>query len=510
MGANERAQQWYLWAKETEPAGTGHRESEQLVVPEKQGNPSRGDPVEGRGCRVTEPSRGKMAGMQGPGTVSTRLRRIAKLAKEAPDLAFTSLAHHIDVEFLHEAYRRTRKSGAPGVDGQTAEQYEVRLEENLRSLLDRLKSGAYRAPPGRRVNIPKGDGRKTRPIGIPTFEDKVLQRAVTMVLESIYEQDFLDCSYGFRPARSAHQAVEAIWKILMNMRGGWVLEVDIQGFFDNLAHGHLTSFLDQRVRDGVLRRAIGKWLNAGVMDEGRLSHPEAGTPQGGVISPLLANIYLHEVLDRWFEAEVKPRLSGRAVLVRYADDFVIVFSAEEDARRVMGVLPKRFGKYGLTLHPEKTRLVPFRKPPSRPKGPAPNGQADGPGTFDLLGFTHFWAQSRKREWVVKRRTARGRLSRALKAVNQWCRGNRHRPIADQQASLSRKLRGHCAYYGITGNAKSLAAFRDGLTLAWRRWLNRRSHKARMWWHKFKKLLAKYPLPPARAIHSKYHVVNPVA
>lgn len=416
-------------------------------------------------------------------------------------MAFTSLSHHIDIEFLHEAYRRTRKSGAPGVDGQTAAQYEVRLEENLRTLLERLKSGAYRAPPVRRVNIPKGDGRKTRPIGIPTFEDKVLQRAVTMVLESVYEQDFLDCSYGFRPRRSAHQALDAVWKNLMGMRGGWVLEVDIQGFFDNLDHGHLRSFLDQRVRDGVLRRAIGKWLKAGVMEEGRLSHPKTGTPQGGVISPLLANVYLHEVLDQWFENVVRSRLSGRAVLVRYADDFVIMFSAEADARRVMEVLPKRFGKYGLTLHPEKTRLVPFRQPRPSSRDNESRDDDDGPGTFDLLGFTHHWARSRRGNWVVKRRTAKSRLSRALKAVNQWCRLHRHDPIADQQRSLRRKLLGHYAFYGITGNYNALTAFHKGVQIAWRRWLHRRSQKALMWWHKFRKLLRRYPLPRARVVHS---------
>jgi group II intron reverse transcriptase/maturase len=235
-------------------------------------------------------------------------------------MALTTLAHHIDVDFLREAYRRTRKDGAPGVDRQTADEYAQNLEANLQALLDRFKSGTYRAPPVKRVHIPKGDGSKTRPIGIPTFEDKVLQRAVAMVLEAIYEQEFLDCSYGFRPNRSAHQALDALWKTLTEMKGGWVLEVDIKGFFDSLDHGHLRGFLDQRVRDGVLRRAVDKWLKAGVMEAGVLTHPDAGTPQGGVVSPLLANVYLHEVLDRWFETQVRPRLVGRATLIRYADD----------------------------------------------------------------------------------------------------------------------------------------------------------------------------------------------
>jgi group II intron reverse transcriptase/maturase len=257
-------------------------------------------------------------------------------------MVFTTLAHHIDMDFLGEAYRRTRKDGAAGVDGQTAADYAGKLEENLRSLLERFKSGRYEAPPVRRVHIPKGDGTKTRPIGIPTFEDKVLQRAVTMVLEAVYEQDFLDCSYGFRPNRSAHEALQTLWEGTMEMHGGWVLEMDIQGFFDSLDHQHLRGFLDQRVRDGVLRRAIDKWLKAGVLEDGAVVHKEGGTPQGGVVSPLLANVYLHEVLDRWFEADVKPRLKGRGFLIRYADDAVMVFSLESDARKVMTVLAKRF------------------------------------------------------------------------------------------------------------------------------------------------------------------------
>lgn len=252
--------------------------------------------------------------------VSTKLQRIAQLAGEAPQRVFLSLAHHIDLDFLLEAFNRTRKDAATGVDGQTGAEYAEGLGGNLRSLHERFKSGRYQAPPVRRSYVPKGDGRQQRPIGVPTFEDKVLQRAVAMVLEAVYEQDFLDCSYGFRPGRSAHQALRAFWRVLSQMGGGWVLEVDIQSFFDTLNHGQLRRFLDQRVRDGVLRRTIDKWLNAGVMEEGKLRHPDTGTPQGGVISPLLANIYLHEVLDKWFVEVVKPHLMGRSCLIRYADD----------------------------------------------------------------------------------------------------------------------------------------------------------------------------------------------
>jgi group II intron reverse transcriptase/maturase len=447
---------------------------------------------------------GKMPGTPSPTSVSTKLQRIAELARRSPSTALTTLAHHIDVDFLREAYRRTRKDGAPGVDRQTAEEYAQNLEANLQALLDRFKSGTYRAPPVKRVHIPKGDGSKTRPIGIPTFEDKVLQRAVAMVLEAIYEQEFLDCSYGFRPNRSAHQALDALWKTLTEMKGGWVLEVDIKGFFDSLAHGHLRGFLDQRVRDGVLRRAIDKWLKAGVMEAGVLTHPDTGTPQGGVVSPLLANVYLHEVLDRWFETQVRPRLVGRATLIRYADDFVIAFSSEADARRVLEVLPKRFGKYGLTLHPEKTRLVRFRRP-SSPDGGKRDARA---GTFDLLGFTHYWGRSLRGYMVLKRQTAKGRLHRALKQVAQWCRANRHQSIVEQQRSLNLKLRGHYGYYGITGNFRALARFQWGVQSVWCKWLNRRSQKAQMTWSRFCALLKRYPLAPPRVVHSVYRAANP--
>jgi len=268
-------------------------------------------------------------------TVSTKLERIAALAKRMPGVSLQTLAHHIDLDWMREAHHRVRKDGATGVDGQTAEEYAKNLESNLRLLLERVKSGdQYRAPPVRRVHIPKGDGSKTRPIGIPTFEDKILQKAVAMVLEAVYEQDFYPCSYGFRPGRGAHDALQALWMETMALGGGWILEADIEKFFDSVDHSKLREVLSQRVSDGALLRLIGKWLNAGVMEEGVVRHPETGTPQGGVISPLLANVYLHEVLDVWWERDVRPRMSGRTSLVRYADDFVLLFEKEEDARRV--------------------------------------------------------------------------------------------------------------------------------------------------------------------------------
>ncbi len=431
--------------------------------------------------------------------ISTRQEKLARLAQIEPKLELTTLAHHIDAVWLREAYRRTRKDGAAGIDGVTAVEYEAELEANLKSLLERFKSGRYRAPALRRIHIPKpGKAKKTRPISIPTLEDKVLQRTVLMVLEPIYEQDFLDCSYGFRPGRDAHQALQVLWEGLMQMGGGWIIDLDIESFFDNVEWGHLRSFLDQRVRDGVIRRAIGKWLNAGVMESGEVSHPDRGTPQGGVVSPLLSNLYLHEVLDVWFEHEVKPRLRGRAFEIRYADDAVLVFEREEDARRVLDVLAKRFARYGLRLHPEKTRLLDFRSPPR-----AGRGGSQRERSFDLLGFTHFWGRSRKGRWVVQHKTAKANFGRALREIGRWCRVHRHWSVADQQAALSRKLQGHYAYYGITGNARALARFLYEVRRLWRKWLDRRSYHARMTWQKFVRLTASYPLPPPRVVHSVY-------
>ncbi len=431
------------------------------------------------------------------GSVSTRLQYIAKLAREMPRTALTSLSHHIDVEWLREAWRRTRKDAAVGVDGQTAQEYAADLEGNLRRLLDRAKSGTYHAPPVRRVHIPKGSGNETRPIGIPTLEDKILQRAVAMVLEAVYEQDFQDCSYGFRPGRSAHQALVAFWNHAMDGRGGWLIEVDIRRFFDTLDHGRLREILRRRVRDGVLLRLLGKWLNAGVLEAGSVSYPEAGTPQGGVISPLLANIYLHEVLDEWIERTVRPRLQGRVVLIRYADDFVLLFSWEEDARRVLEALPRRFEQYGLTVHPTKTRLVDFRQPPYGREPDPP------PGSFALLGFTHFWGKSLKGRWVVQRRTAKDRFTRSLRRVKEWCREFRHLSLRAQQQALSAKLRGHDAYYGMTGNAARLENFHAAVRRLWKKWLGRRSHHGRMSWERFARLEAVYPLPQAVVVHSLY-------
>lgn len=437
-----------------------------------------------------------MGGTPKPDPVSTRLQRIAELARKAPTMVVGNLAHHVNVDLLRSACKRTRRDGAVGVDGQTAEEYAKNLEANLQSLWERLRHGRYRAPPVRRTHIPKGDGSETRPIGIPTYEDKVAQRAYAMVMEAVYEQDFLPCSYGFRPGRSAHDALQALWDGLTRMGGGWVLDVDIRGFFDHLDHGHLREILAKRIGDRRIHQMVGKWLNAGVLEEGAVVRPGVGTPQGGVISPLLANIYLHEVIDTWFEREVRPRLRGRAFLIRYADDFVVAFANKRDAERVLDVLPRRLGRFGLTMHPIKTRLVPFLRP-SRD-----GGNTRERGSFDFLGFTHYWGRSRRGKRVVKRRTAKNRLARAVKALWSWVKRHRHWSIPDQARELAAKLKGHYAYYGITGNSPALGRMYVCALRAWYRWLGRRNQR-HLTWDAMNRILRRWPLPPPRVVHSVY-------
>jgi group II intron reverse transcriptase/maturase len=425
--------------------------------------------------------------------VSTEQRRIAALAVENKDRCFISLNHLLNPEWVTEAFRRTRKDGAKGVDGEGAEEYRKELKANSQRLCKEARSGKYKAPPAKRGYVPK-DEKESRPIGMPTFTDKVLQRATVMILEPIYEQDFQDCSYGFRPNRSAHQALEDIWQEIMGMKGCWLLDVDIRKFFDTLDRKHLRDILDRRVRDGVLRRLIDKWLKAGVWESGQHYYPKTGTPQGGVISPLLSNIYLHTVLDEWFIKQVKPLLKGHAFLVRYADDFVMGFKHREDAERVLWVLPKRFARYGLSLHPEKTQLVDFTKPTGK-------GKTRG-GTFDFLAFTHYWGLSRRRNWVVRRKTAKDRLQRAIHRIDQWCRAKCHADRKGQHWMLSLKFRGHYAYYGITGNMRQLQQFYEVAQRRWRYWLARRTrgHKGMSWAH-FAAWQKAFPLPKPRIVHS---------
>jgi RNA-directed DNA polymerase len=399
------------------------------------------------------------------------------------------------MDWMMEAYRLTRKDGAPGIDGVTAADYDANLEANLLGLLDRIKSGRYRAPPVRRAYIPKAEGTQ-RMLGIPTFEDKVAQRAVTMVLEEIYEQDFLSCSYGFRPGRSAHQALRTLQNVLWAKRLYWVLDIDIRKYFDSIPHSHLRAFLDQRVTDGVVRRMIDKWLKAGAVEDGLLRRTTKGSPQGGVISPCLSNIFLHHVLDEWFETEVTLRLRGKCTLVRYADDALMAFDNIVDAKRVLSVLGKRLARYGLTLHPDKTRLVDFR--PKRTEG-ARHPEADGT-SFDFLGLTHVWGRSRNGKHMVRQVTAKSRFARAVAAVNDWCRKNRHWSLHDQHRHLSSMMRGHFAYYGVGGNSRRLRWFANQVGRIWRKWLSRRDRQGVVPWTRFNELRARYPLPSVKILH----------
>ena len=427
-------------------------------------------------------------------TVSTKLQRIAKQAKQNPNHVFTNLMHLIDVDFLHVAYDLTRKDGASGIDGMTAKEYAENLEGNLNNLLERMKSGKYFAPPVKRVWIDKEDG-KQRPLGITTFEDKVVQRAVVMLLSAVYEHDFYDFSHGFRPHHSAHHALHEVRERcrLQNIQS--IVDADVSGYFDNIDHELLRQFIKRRVNDGTLIRFVGKWLNAGVMDGKSLSYPVQGTPQGGVISPMLANIFLHNVLDDWFVKEVSPRMRARCFIVRYADDFIIGCESQSDANRIMEVLPKRFNRFKLTIHPQKTKLVTFAKPSYSNQFGKENE------TFDFLGFTHYWAKSRRGYWVIKKKTMKKRLRRSVKAIWDWCRINRHKPLPVQHRTLCQKLEGHYQYYGVTGNYKAMAKVAQRTTEAWNYWLSRRSHKSYINWDGFKRLLAKFPLSKPHVNHA---------
>lgn len=369
-------------------------------------------------------------------------------------------------------------------------------------MLHRAKRGSYVAPPVKRVHIPKDGSDETRPIGMPTCEDKVRQRAVVMLLEPIYEEAFYDFSYGFRPGRSPHQALETFWQEATGLGGRWVLEVDMRKYFDSVNRSNLMALIGQRIGEGVVLRLLSKWLHAGVREGGQVHYPEAGTPQGGVISPLLSNIYLHEVFDQWFAEVVRARMKGRGFTVRFADDLVIGFTHRKDAERVYRVLFQRFEKYGLKLHPEKTRLVPFGRPERAGLDGDPPHE---PGTFDFLGFTHYWGKARKGYWVIRRKTAAKRLRRTLRAIGDWCRTNRHRGRWDQFKVLVRKLAGHDAYYGITGNGRSLEQVRTGTQKLWRKWLARRSRESKaLTWERMNRYLKEtFVFPYARVVHSIY-------
>jgi len=428
--------------------------------------------------------------------MSTQIDRLAELAKEDAQRQFFSIGHMITFGALYAAFRGLRKKASAGVDGVTYEEYERDVAGNIQALHERLKNGKYQAQPLRRVYIPKENG-KQRPISIPALEDKIVQKAMVEILNAIYEQDFLDCSYGFRPGRGQHQALDEMGRVICTRPTGWILELDITAYFDSIVRKQLMEMIEKRIRDGSVLRLIRKWVQVGVIEDGRLLVSETGTGQGQTISPLLANIYLHHVLDEWFENEVKPRLRGKAHEIRFADDAVLCFQYKEDAERVMEVLPKRFAKYGLTLHPEKTRLVEFGRYAEK------NAKRRGkkPATLDFLGFTLICARSRKGKFTVHVRTMKKRFRRGLTAIAEWCQENRHLPVDEQQKALNAKLRGHYQYYGRPTNYRSLWQFFREVRHLWHKWLSRRTRGNGMTWAKYAGILRKYPLLMPRILHS---------
>jgi len=403
--------------------------------------------------------------------VLTKQAKIASIA--AKYATVQSLNYHLDVDLLEEAYRLTRKDGAVGVDEVTGSDFSTNLEHNLEVLAKQARDGSYRAPPVRRAYIPKANGEK-RGLGIPTLGDKVLQRGMVMLLEPIYETMFYECSYGFRPGRSAHDCIKAIHQFIHKIGGGFVVDVDIRQYFDSIPHNALRNALQLKVQDKAIIRLVSKWLNAGVMEEGKVSFSDVGSPQGGVISPLLSNIYLHYTLDSWFYETVLRHCEATAELFRYADDFLIICKSRSDAERILRVLHKRFERFGLKLHPEKTRLVDFRRP-------RPGEKSLG---FDFLGFHFYWGYSRKGYRVVKLKTEKGRLSRTLRRFHALCRSIMHWRIADQLKRLNRSLIGHYNYFGVAYNQRAVWSVRYWVAKIWRYWLNRRSQKRRMPWYRF--------------------------
>jgi RNA-directed DNA polymerase len=426
-----------------------------------------------------------------PVNTSTKLREVAARARD-PKARFYALAYLIDMATLRRAFQHLRANAAVGVDEVTKEQYGRNLEENLSDLLQRLKEGRYRHQPIKRVFIPKENG-KSRPLGISTTEDKIVQGALKEVLETVYEPLFSECSYGSRPKRGAHGAIRVLDKAAFRGEINWVYEADIQAFFDHLNRHLVLELIQQRVPDGSIQRLVGKCLHVGVLDGEEFSTPDEGTPQGSILSPLLGNIYLHHALDLWFAEEVRPRLKGKAVLVRYCDDFVIGFQCHEDAVRVAEVMGKRMGRFGLTLHPEKTRLIPFGRPPME------QSSGKGPGTFDFLGFTCYWKRARSGRWQMALKTRHGRLRKAIKAIQEYCRDHRHEPVCEQHASLVRRIRGHFNYFAVNGNLRCLRKLNRYVERAWFKWLNRRSQKASMTWERYHDLLAMFPLPTPRIL-----------
>jgi RNA-directed DNA polymerase len=451
--------------------------------------------VEGRGLakgNTDDPPRpGRSAGKD----VSSGLDRVRKVAQSDKDARFTALLHHVDLNRLRTAYWAIRPQAAPGIDQVTWEDYGERLEENLQGLLARVHSGAYRASPSRRAYISKADGRQ-RPLGIATVEDKILQRAVVEVLNAIYEVDFLGFSYGFRPGRSPHDALDALAVGIERKKVNWVLDADVKDFFTNLDHDWLTRFLEHRIADKRVLRLIQKWVNAGVIEDGKWTASEVGAPQGASASPLLANVYLHYVLDRWARQWRKKQAHGDVIIVRFADDFVAGFEHKADAEQFLIDLRERFSKFALALHPDKTRLIEFGRNAARDRAARGDGK---PETFDFLGFTHFCGKTKSGRFWLRRKTISKRMRAKLAEVKDQLRRRRHYPIPEQGAWLGSVVRGHLAYYAVPGNTDAVAAFRTQVTRLWFKSLRRRSQSTRVNWSRMNRY-ATHWLPPVRVKH----------
>lgn len=429
----------------------------------------------------------------------TKLALISKRAREDSKFQFTSLAHLLDEEFLRGCYKSLGKEKACGIDGVSWHEWGQHLDENLSNLVARLKAKKYKPLPAKRVYIPKGDG-KRRPLGLPALEDKIVQKAIARILEAIYEADFMDFSYGFRPKRSCHQALKAVNDTIMFKPVNHVIEADIKGFFDSVSHDWMMKFLEVRIKDSSLLLLIRRFLKAGYMEAGQRIRTNQGTPQGGNLSPMLANIFLHYVLDLWFEKRVKPNVQGQCHLVRYADDFVCMVQYQQTACRIEAMLRQRFAKFGLTLHPDKTRTISFgryERDNARRRGRKAN-------TFDFLGFTHFCGLSRKGNFLPGRRTSRKKFSKACKEMNDWLR--RVRCLSntkDWWPMLAAKLRGHYQYYGVSGNSTMIGQFGYVTKRLLHKWLNRRSQRKSFTWKQLDDYLAHYPLPRPRIVHNLY-------
>ena len=408
------------------------------------------------------------------GRVSTVEMQIAARARNYPEEALTNLHQFIDEELLHECYGILNKQSASGVDHQTWKDYDQDRKDRIPQLLTAFKSGSYKAPNIRRVYISKEDGTQ-RPLGLPTMEDKLLQTAVSKVLTPVYEQLFYDGSYGFRPGKSQHQALEELFKEVSFKRKRYIIDADIKNYFGSINHTRLREVLDLKIKDGVIRKMIDKWLKAGIQEESQVLYPTEGTPQGGTISPLLSNIFLHYVLDDWFIKQIQPLLKRESFLIRYADDFLMGFTNEEDAKRVMEVLGKRFEKYGIILHPEKTKLI---------KLDGKDVDTDHT-TFDFLGFTHYLGKSLKGRQILKRKTSRKKLRGALVRMNKWIKENRHSPFLEGLiADLNRKLRGYYQYYGVTFNSRAIVIYHERVKRMLFKWVNRRGARESLTWEQF--------------------------